>query len=60
MWITHLVVVTLALALFGAPSLAAAQPTGRVHQVGLLGTPEGPNTLAFRQGLHELGYAATL
>jgi hypothetical protein len=43
MWMTHLVIVVLALVLFGAPSSAAAQAPGKVHQIGVLGTREGPS-----------------
>jgi putative ABC transport system substrate-binding protein len=39
-----------------APHAVPAQPTGKVHHIGLLGTREGPSTPAFRQGLRELGY----
>ena len=55
--VRHLVAVILALSLSVAASHIAAQPTGKVYHVGLLGTREGPTTPAFRQGLRELGYA---
>jgi putative ABC transport system substrate-binding protein len=55
-WIRHLALPGLAVVLFAAPFLAGAQPSGKVYQIGLLGTQEGPNTDAFRQGLRALGY----
>lgn len=46
----------LSLGVLSLPRAVLAQPTGKVHHVGLLGTREGPNTPAFRQGLRDLGY----
>ena len=52
-------IVTLALSLLVMAPLAAAQPAGKVHRIGLLRAgPAGPDPMseAFRQGLHDLGY----
>jgi putative ABC transport system substrate-binding protein len=56
MWMALFMVGVLASAVCGAPSLTAGQPAGKVYQVGVLGTREGPSTPALRQGFHELGY----
>jgi hypothetical protein len=58
---THRVLaLSLALALLAAPLTAAAQPTGRVPRVGILGSGTNPRTapffVAFEQRLQELGY----
>lgn len=56
MRMTHLVVAALACVIFGGSSDAAGQASGKVYQVGVLGTREGPSTPALRQGFRELGY----
>lgn len=57
---TQWFVAALALCLFGAGA-ASGQSNGRVYKVGfvspLMGNPEPPTLLAFRQGLKELGYS---
>jgi putative ABC transport system substrate-binding protein len=53
----RVVVALLALIPLAAPLAAEAQPAGKVARIGvLLGTPPGPLTAAFRDGLRELGY----
>ena len=49
----------LALGLTLAPLVAEAQPAGKIPRIGILrpGSPPDPLVEAFRQGLHELGYA---
>ena len=49
----------LALGLNLAPLVAEAQPAGKIPRIGILrpGSPPDPLVEAFRQGLHELGYA---
>src|SRR5215470_5397580 len=49
----------LALGLTLAPLVAEAQPAGKIPRIGILrpGLPPDPLVEAFRQGLHELGYA---
>jgi putative ABC transport system substrate-binding protein len=42
--------------LLAAPFTAEAQPTGRIHRIGVLGTSDGPGWQAFRDGLQSLGY----
>ncbi len=53
-------VVTFALGLLAAPLPAEAQQAGKVYRIGWLRfssrPPTGPNHVAFRQGLRELGY----
>jgi hypothetical protein len=39
-----------------APFVAEAQPTGRRHRIGVLGTVDGPGWQAFRGELQSLGY----
>ena len=53
---TRVSIVTLALALLAAPLAAEAQPAGRIHRIGVLGTTDGPGWQAFRDGLQSLGY----
>jgi putative ABC transport system substrate-binding protein len=48
--------IALALALLAAPLAAEAQPAGRIHRIGVLGTSDGPGWQAFRDGLQSLGY----
>jgi putative tryptophan/tyrosine transport system substrate-binding protein len=50
------ILTTLALALLAAPLAAVAQPAGRVHRIGVLGTSDGPGWQWFRDGLQSLGY----
>jgi ABC-type uncharacterized transport system substrate-binding protein len=50
------ILTTLALALLAAPLAAVAQPAGRVHRIGVLGTSDGPGWQGFRDGLQSLGY----
>jgi putative tryptophan/tyrosine transport system substrate-binding protein len=47
------------LSLILAPLAGEAQPTPRVPRIGILrpGSPPDPLVEAFREGLHELGYA---
>lgn len=58
--IAHLGTAVLAVACFALPLAAAAQPAGKVFQIGYLGnsTPsvEAPLVEGFRQGLRENGY----
>jgi putative ABC transport system substrate-binding protein len=42
--------------LLAAPLAAKAQPTGRIHRIGVLGTTDGLGWQAFRDGLESLGY----
>ena len=51
--------VVVALSLFARPLVGEAQPTEKVPRIGILrpGSPPDPLVEAFRQGLHELGYA---
>jgi len=44
------------LSLLAAPLAAEAQPAGRIHRIGVLGTSDGPGWQAFRDGLQSLGY----
>jgi putative ABC transport system substrate-binding protein len=44
------------LSLLAAPLAAEAQPAGRMHRIGVLGTSDGPGWQAFRDGLQSLGY----
>jgi putative ABC transport system substrate-binding protein len=39
-----------------APLVAEAQPAGRRHRIGVLGTADGPGWQAFRGALQSLGY----
>jgi hypothetical protein len=52
---------TLILSLLAMPLATDAQPATKVHRIGRLvaGSPPSDNHLleAFRQGLHDLGYA---
>ena len=48
--------VTLILALLAAPLAAEAQPSGRIHRIGVLGTADGLGWQGFRDGLQSLGY----
>src|SRR5262245_43683779 len=52
--------VILSLALLAAPPFGDAQPAGKVYRIGYLsagaGTPNSPYTVAFRQGLRDLGW----
>jgi putative tryptophan/tyrosine transport system substrate-binding protein len=45
--------------ILAAPLAAEAQPAGKIPRIGILrpGSPPDPLVEAFRQGLHELGYA---
>ena len=45
-----------AVAILAAPLAAEAQPAGRIHRIGVLGTSDGPGWQAFRDGLQSLGY----
>jgi len=51
--------VALALSLFLAPLTVEGQQTGKMPRIGILrpGSPPDPLVEAFREGLHELGYA---
>ena len=55
---TAALIVTLALGLLAAPPPAAAEQSGKVPRIGVLGpTPEGGTYIyALREGLRELGY----
>jgi putative ABC transport system substrate-binding protein len=46
----------LALGLLLAPLIAAAQPTGKVPRIEVMGLSDWPPFDAFRAGLRELGY----
>jgi putative tryptophan/tyrosine transport system substrate-binding protein len=56
-WATAICVVALALSIVAAPFAAEAQQATRVYRIGFVSpTSPGPTSLAFRQGLRELGY----
>ena len=44
------------LALLAAPLAVEAQPSGRIHRIGVLGTADGLGWQGFRDGLQSLGY----
>ncbi len=57
----RMVVVTLALAILLTPFAAEAQPAGKVHRIGILGTGASPRlSELFRESLRDLGYVEGL
>ena len=54
---TFIAVLSLLVALLGAPLVGKAQEAGKIARIGILGSdPSGPFVEAFKQGLRELGY----
>jgi ABC-type uncharacterized transport system substrate-binding protein len=51
-----LLMVMLLVAALAAPLAVEAQPSGRIHRIGVLGTADGLGWQAFRDGLRGLGY----
>jgi hypothetical protein len=51
-----LAMVMLIVAALAAPLAVEAQPSGRIHRIGVLGTSDGLGWQAFRDGLQGLGY----